>query len=165
MSKLHFDIRPFAESDLASLHFIREAAFAPVFRSFRALVGANLAKIVYATAEEDQGEWLDMMCDAKSHHRVLVATTSDHVVGFCGYSIDTRIALGELGLNAVLPEFSGQGIGSAIYEYAIDMMRADGAKAAIVGTGSDASHAAARRAYEKAGFLAAVPSVHLSRTI
>ena len=42
---------------------------------------------------------------------------------------------------------------------------AAGMRAATVSTGGDDSHAAARRAYEKAGFSARIPSVWLCRTL
>lgn len=38
-------------------------------------------------------------------------------------------------------------------------------EAATVGTGGDPSHAAARRAYEKAGFDAVIPSVWMFRKL
>ena len=46
-----------------------------------------------------------------------------------------------------------------MYRHVLDEMRAQGARYATAETGGDASHAPARRAYEKAGFVA-VPTVH-----
>jgi hypothetical protein len=44
-------------------------------------------------------------------------------------------------------------------------MKEFGMALATVGTGADPSHAPARRAYEKAGFGAALPSVSLYRLL
>ena len=46
-------IRPFAESELPRLHEIREAAFRPVFRSFRDIVGKGLAATVLDNLEQE----------------------------------------------------------------------------------------------------------------
>ena len=46
-----------------------------------------------------------------------------------------------------------------MYRHVLDVMSARGAKYATADTGADPSHAPARRAYEKAGFVA-VPTVH-----
>jgi GNAT superfamily N-acetyltransferase len=72
---------------------------------------------------------------------------------------------GRLRLNAVDPARAGQGIGTAMYEHAVTRMRRAGMKVAMVGTGGDASHAPARRAYEKAGFDACIPSVWMYRKL
>ncbi len=44
-------------------------------------------------------------------------------------------------------------------------MREAGMRVATVGTGGDASHVPARRAYEKAGFGPAIPSLYLYRSL
>ena len=52
-------IRPFQQADLPTLQKIREAAFAPVFASFRKLVGEEIAQVAFAAAEEEQAALLD----------------------------------------------------------------------------------------------------------
>ncbi|MEM7223540.1 MAG: GNAT family N-acetyltransferase [Pseudomonadota bacterium] len=69
--------------------------------------------------------------------------------------------MGEIDLNAVDPDHQGSGVGAWMYAYALDRMKEAGMLVASVGTGGDPSHAPARRAYEKAGFGPAIPSVHL----
>ena len=60
--------------------------------------------------------------------------------------------MGVIGNNAVAPEGQGRGIGTAMYQFVLDLFREKGLRFACVGTGLDEGHAAARRAYEKAGF-------------
>ena len=73
--------------------------------------------------------------------------------------------VGEIGLNAVDPSHTGKGIGTAMYEFSVARMKEAGMKVATVATGRDPSHAAARRAYRKAGFLVEIPSVWMCRLL
>jgi ribosomal protein S18 acetylase RimI-like enzyme len=52
---------------------------------------------------------------------------------------------------AVDPDHQGGGIGTALTEFALDRLKYAGMKVAMVETGGDPGHAAARRTYEKAG--------------
>jgi ribosomal protein S18 acetylase RimI-like enzyme len=158
-------LRPFAPADLAVLHRIREAAFAPVFASFRALVGEEIAAIAFASAEAEQGRHLDEICADGSGHHVFAVMEGAEMVGFVAFSVDADRRTGELGLNAIHPDHAGRGIGTWMYEEALARMKALGAEVVEVGTGADPSHAPARRAYQKAGFLAAIPGVHFYRRL
>ncbi len=160
-----FLIREFRTEDLPRLHEIRTAAFAPVYQSFRALVGPDIAAVAFASAEAEQGAHLDEICSTDSAHSVYVIELNGQIIGFSGLSCDEKSKVGEIGLNAVDPQHKGQGAGSALYAHVLDQMRRRGMKVATVGTGGDESHAPARRAYEKAGFAAGVPSVWLYRTL
>ena len=57
---------------------------------------------------------------------------------------------GSIGVSAVHPARQGKGIGTLMYDHVLDAMRAQGVKYATADTGGDASHAPARRVYEKA---------------
>lgn len=158
-------IRPFEPGDLPKLHEIREAAYIPVFQSFRRIVGDKIAPIALAYVEREQAELLDSICDAQSSHDVLVVECGPEVVAFCAVSLDRDSKVGEIDLNAVHPEHQGKGIGTMMYNSSLDLMRKAGMRVATVGTGGDPSHAPARKAYEKAGFGPAIPSVYLYRSL
>ena len=158
-------LRRAAADDLPGLHRIREAAFAPVFTSFRSLVGEEIATIAFVSAEAEQGKHLDEICAEGSGHHVFAVMAGDETIGFVSFRIDAETRIGELGLNGVHPDHCGQGVGTWMYEQALVRMKALGAEVVEVGTGGDAAHAPARRAYEKAGFTAAIPSVHYYRTL
>jgi GNAT superfamily N-acetyltransferase len=158
-------IRPFTSDDLPVLQRVRAAAFEPVFRSFREIVGGPIAAAALPGAEDEQARLLDELCGPGSRHEVLVATIDAEVAGFVSFTVDMRARMGEIGLNAVHPAQAGRGIGSAMYRHALARMRERGAIAVAVSTGADAGHAPARRAYEKAGFAAALPSVTLYRLL
>ena len=158
-------IRPFNPDDLPTMQRIRQAAFAPVFRSFRDIVGDSIAALAFAHADAEQAKLLDDICAADSGHQVLVVTSDDDIVGFVSFTLDQETRLGEIGLNAVHPEQAGRGIGTEMYEYVLARMKQLGMAVATVGTGGDPSHAPARRAYEKAGFGPGIPSINLYRLL
>jgi len=158
-------IRAFAPDDLATLQSIREAAFAPVFDSFRSIVGEQIAALAFRTADQEQAKHLDEMCAAESSHRVLVVTCGEQTVGFVSYTLDAEQRTGEIGLNAVSPEYAGRGIGTWMYEHVLAVMKEQGMQLAVVGTGGDDSHAPARRSYAKAGFGPGIPSVYLYKLL
>lgn len=160
MSKFKFEIRPFHKVDLPQMHDVRDAAFAPIYQSFRSILGdAELARIIYGNGEDEQGAHLDKICLPDSGHHVLVATNEEKVIGFCGGSINTKSRIGTLGLNAVHPSFADCGVGTSLYEHMLRWMREQGMSAVQVSTGDDPSHAPARRAYEKVGFEKSIPSL------
>jgi ribosomal protein S18 acetylase RimI-like enzyme len=160
-----YDIRPFRPADLPVMQDIRRLAFAPVFQSFRDIVGEEIAKIAFPHADAEQARLLETLCGADSSHEVLEVTVNEEVVGFVTYSLDVKNQVGEIGLNAVHPAHASKGIGAAMYELVLERMRSAGMKVATVGTGGDSSHAPARRAYEKVGFGPAIPSVYLYKLL
>lgn len=158
-------IRPYAKADLPTLHDIRNAAFAPVFASFRDIVGPEIAALGLATAEKEQGELLDAIAKPDSGHAIAVAEIDGAIAGFVSWKADTATKIGEITLNAVHPDQSGRGLGTALYDHALAALKSAGMELATVGTGGDPSHAPARRAYEKAGFTVGLPSVYLYRRL
>ncbi|WP_421723532.1 GNAT family N-acetyltransferase [Bauldia sp.] len=158
-------IRRFAPADLKRLHDIRAAAYQPVFRSFRELVGVPIAGVALANLEQEQADYLDTLCGPNSDREVYVVEEGGRIVGFYAVALNGQTKVGELDLNAVDPDCQGRGIGSWMFGRALDRMKEAGMKAATVGTGGDASHAPARRAYEKAGFGPSIPSVYMYRTL
>lgn len=158
-------IRPFKAEDLPRLQQIREAAFRPVFRSFRNMAGEEISASAFATAEAEQETLLNDLCKPEASGQVFVAELGSDLVGFVAISLDRTKRIGEIGLNAVHPSQAGHGIGTRLYVFALDVMREAGMVAATVGTGCDPSHAPARQAYTKAGFDKAIPSVWLYRQL
>jgi ribosomal protein S18 acetylase RimI-like enzyme len=160
-----YDIRAFAPSDLAALQQIRATAFAPVFASFRDRVGAPIAEFAFASAEQEQAELLAEICTPGGRHHLLVVVQGGVPVGFCAWTADEARRTGEIGLNCVHPDHAGRGIGTAMYAHVLAVMKARGIEVVEVSTGADPSHAAARRAYQKAGFGPSIPSVTFYRRL
>lgn len=162
---MSFFIRTYAPADLPALHTIRTAAFAPVFASFRNIVGPEIAALGLATAEQEQADLLDAIASPDSGHTIAVAEISGAIAGFVSWKTDAATKVGEITLNGVHPDHAGKGLGSALYEHALAALKSAGMALATVGTGGDPSHAPARRAYEKAGFSVHLPSIYMYRKL
>lgn len=59
----------------------------------------------------------------------------------------------------------GQGIGTRMYGYVFDRLRALGMRYVKVSTGGDPAHAPARAAYQKAGFTVGLPGIEYYRKL
>jgi GNAT superfamily N-acetyltransferase len=163
MPELHLRLaRP---EDAERLQAIRRAAFAPVFASFRSLLGDEIYDLAQRPSDEAQGGLLASLLAGEPGWTLYTAQAGEELVGFMAVKLDPQTQLGEIGLNAVDPARAGQGIGSAMYAFALARMREAGMKVATVATGGDPSHAPARRAYQKAGFDAVIPSVWMCRKL
>jgi ribosomal protein S18 acetylase RimI-like enzyme len=163
LSELRF--REARAEDAPRLQAIRRAAFAPIFASFRTLLGDEIYELAQRREDETQEGLLAALLEPGSGWTVHVAEADTAVVGFVSVRLDQETRIGEIGLNAVDPAHAGRGIGTAMYELAVARMRESGMKVATVSTGNDASHAPARRAYRKAGFDAEVPSLWMCRKL
>jgi GNAT superfamily N-acetyltransferase len=85
---------------------------------------------------------------------VWVAEVDGTAVGFVAVELHhPERSMGEISMLAVDPDHQGGGIGTALIKFALDMLRDAGMKVAMVETGGDPGHAAARRTYEKAGYV------------
>ncbi|MEM9276561.1 MAG: GNAT family N-acetyltransferase [Cyanobacteria bacterium P01_F01_bin.143] len=165
MSKPHLVIRPVRSDEIPRLQEIRQAAFAPVFASFRSILGDEIYELAQAKDDNGQEALLSSMLEPESDWEVYAAELAGTVVGFMALQNNLDTCIGEIGLNAVDPDYSGKGIGTAMYNFAIARMKDVGMKVATVATGGDPSHAPARRAYKKAGFTVEISSVWMCRKL
>lgn len=165
--RMAIDLRlaPARTDQLPILDEIRQAAFAPIFASFRALLGDEIYELAQAREDARQGELLASLIQPDSGWDVFTVEQDQRLVGFISIKLDHTTKIGEIGLNAVHPDRAGRGIGAAMYELAIARMTEAGMRVATVATGGDPSHAPARRAYQKAGFDRVIPSVWMCRRL
>jgi GNAT superfamily N-acetyltransferase len=163
MPELRF--RASRPEDTARLQAIRRAAFAPVFASFRSLLGDEIYELAQRREDEAQEGLLTSLLAGDPSWSLYVVESGGEIVGFVAVRLDREKQLGEIGLNAVDPARARKGIGTAMYEFAVQRMKQAGMKVATVATGGDPSHVSARRAYRKAGFLAEIPSVWMCRKL
>jgi ribosomal protein S18 acetylase RimI-like enzyme len=153
-------IRSLAEADIAQVVELSLLAWEPVFASFREIMGPTIFNVVYPDWRGQQAEVVRTFCQAQEHRTVWVAERGGQVAGFLVCDLSPEKKTADVQLLAVHPAYQRQGIADALNAVALDHMRAHGMLVAYVGTGGDPGHAAARRAYEKAGYHAAVPAVH-----
>ena len=154
-------IRGASAGDATRLEEVRWVAFAPVFASFRSILGEDIYNLAQMREDQAQAGYLASLLAAGSDWEVYAAERAGSVVGFVSVRLSLDTSVGEIGLNAVHPDWAGEGIGTEMYRFAIERMREAGMRVATVSTGGDPSHAPARRAYEKAGFNLGIPSIWL----
>lgn len=164
-SELNVVIRTATAKDLTELEAIRQAAFAPVFDSFRFILGEDIYQLAQAAEDSAQDELLAAALSSDSDWQVYAAEVDGAISGFVSIQLNMETKVGEIGLNAVHPEHAGQGIGTVMYNFAVTKMKEAGMQVATVATGGDPSHAPARRAYEKAGFTVQIPSVWMCQKL
>lgn len=151
--------------DLPGLEEIRSQAFQPIFNSFREILGEEIYKRAQEPEDRQQAEMLRELLEPDSQWSVFVLLEVGELVGFISIKMDEEAKVGEIGLNAVHPDYAGNGQGTLMYEFAIEQMKQQGMKVATVATGGDPSHSPARRAYEKAGFDVQIPSVWMCQEL
>jgi len=145
-------IRPFTPADAGRVVELSLAAWAPVFASFRDILGDDLYERVHPDWRVAQAA---SVRDALGRNDTWVSTTDGEISGFVNVTFDLVERSGEIYMIAVDPAHQRLGIASLLTEHALDEMRARGLDLAIVATGGDPGHAPARRTYERAGFTGA----------
>ena len=128
-------------------------AWAPVFASLEQVLGSEIFRRLHLDWREDQRRAVEDVLAAKVG-RVWVADVDGTAVGFVAIELHhPERSVGEISMLAVDPDHQGGGIGTALTEFALDRLEDTGMKVAMVETGGDLGHAAARRTYEKAGYV------------
>lgn len=158
-------VRPYEKRDYARVLDICIAAFEPIHRAFEQALGMRIFKLQYQDWKEQYAETLRRISRRDPDRRVHVVELDGAVAGFIFTVMDAKRKTGEIGLNAVDPKLQGRGIGRAMYEFALNNLKERGAEIACVGTGGDASHAPARKAYQAIGFDKAIPGLHLFKVL
>ncbi|MCZ7643864.1 MAG: GNAT family N-acetyltransferase [Planctomycetota bacterium] len=145
------DARP-ADADAAAK--IAVMAWAPIREAFRVRLGDEIAR-GFGDMEKSKYEQVHGFL-TRTPQDAVVATVGGQVVGFATTHLHTArnpdCPVGELGNNAVHPDFGGRGIGAKMGHACLEKLVARGAKVLKVFTGLDEGHAPARKLYEKLGF-------------
>jgi len=84
--------------------------------------------------------------------RSFVTERNGEMIGFCSYVIDEDRSLGTVGYNGVARDHQGEGIGSAMLDFVLSEIRAEGMEYAAVIVADNEEHVPARRNYEKHSF-------------
>jgi ribosomal protein S18 acetylase RimI-like enzyme len=146
-------IRPFEHRDAEAVVALSLRAWAPAFASLQQVLGFDIFGRQHPDWREDQRRAVEEVCAAKKG-RVWVAEVGASVVGFVAVELHhPERGMGETCMLAVDPDHQGGGIGTALTEFALDRLKDAGMRVAMVETGGDPGHAAARRTYEKAGYV------------
>ena len=153
MASVLQQIRPFDDRDAEAVVDLSLRAWAPVFASLERVLGSEIFWRLHPDWREDQRRAVEDICAAKEG-RVWVAEVGASAVGFVAVEFHhPERSMGEISMLAVDPDHQGSGIGTALTEFALDRLKEAGMTVAMVETGGDPGHAAARRTYEKAGYV------------
>lgn len=145
-------VRPFEEGDAGAVVDLSLRAWAPVFASIERAMGSEIYGLLYPDGwRESQRRAVDAVCSSRET-RVWVAEAGGSAVGFVAVQLHPESGYGEIYMLAVDPDHQSRGIGTALTEFALGRIKESGISVAMVETGGDPGHAAARRTYEKAGY-------------
>jgi ribosomal protein S18 acetylase RimI-like enzyme len=151
MASMRATIRPLTPADTAAVVEFSLRAWAPVFASFRTVLGERVYQALYPDWATTQARAVEAVCQDDTA-AVWVAEQHARPVGYVAVRIHAD-GTGEIDMLAVDPRVQRQGIGTALTAFALQRLREAGVGLAVVGTGGDPGHAPARRVYEKAGFV------------
>ena len=160
------ELRAAAPDDLEPLVDLTIRAFASIQEGLRAQLGDALFEPQNGDWRGDYRRTLQALVAPEAAERTIVALADGRVAGFASWTTHDgpQGPQGEITLIAVDPTVQRQGIGRALIEAACDAMRAAGCVVAIVATGGDDQHVAAREAYRRTGFTP-LPTVFYSRLL
>ena len=149
---MEIQIEPYNADQLDAVIRLSLRAWNPVFDSIQNAMDADVYRAFYPDNwRVSQQKAVEDVCAADDTN-VWVAINNDSTVGFVAVKLHSESSMGEIYMIAVDPDFQGQGIGTALMEFALNWMKDAGMSVAMVETGGDPGHAPARRTYEKLGF-------------
>ena len=149
---MEIQIEPYNADQLDAVIRLSLRAWNPVFDSIQTAMDADVYRAFYPDNwRVSQQKAVEDVCAADDTN-VWVAIAAGSTVGFVAVKLHSESSMGEIYMIAVDPDFQGQGIGTALMEFALNWMKDAGMSIAMVETGGDPGHAPARRTYEKLGF-------------
>lgn len=145
-------VRPYAPEQRQAILELSIRAWGPVFPLTRAAVPAFVYDSFYPRGwEARQVADLAAVLDGEPGN-VDVALGGSTVTGWVCTRLHPEDSMGEVYVLAVDPVCQRRGVGTALLEHSFARIRVAGLRMAMVETGGDPGHAAARAAYEAAGF-------------
>ncbi len=149
-------IRDLHDDDVDAVVALSLRAWAPVFASFEAVLGAGVYRQLYPDWARSQAAAVERVCRDPAV-RVRVAADGGRPIGFVAVVVHDETSSdepdsGEVEMLAVDPAAQRGGVGRALLEAGVTVLREAGVRLVAIGTGGDPGHAPARRTYEAAGF-------------
>lgn len=139
-------------------------AWAPLYEGFRRAFGEELFLLLVPDVSTVKGEQIRRHC-TEHPDWVLVCEVQGQPAAFLTYYLRPELGCGEIGNNAVAPDWRHRGLAQRLYAKVFERFRAAGLRFAKVTTNLDDGHAPARRAYERAGFDISCPAITYYRKL
>jgi ribosomal protein S18 acetylase RimI-like enzyme len=145
-------IRPLDDRDADAVVGLSLRAWAPAYASLERVLGSEIFGRQHPDWREDQRRAVEDVLAAKKGNVWVAEAGAGTVVGFVAVELHhPERDMGEISMLGVDPDHQGGGIGTALTGFALERLKDAGMAVAMVETGGDPGHAAARRTYEKAG--------------
>lgn len=143
-------IRPYDDQDVDAIVQLSLRAWEPVFDSIKQALKPAVYRAFYPDGW--RASQSAAVKAALAEQDVWVAERDGVPIGFVSIVLHREDSMGEIHMVAVDPDHQRDGVGTALNQFALDRIEDAGMAVAMVETGGDPGHAAARRTYEKAGF-------------
>lgn len=160
-------IRPFQPTDSEPLTDLSLRAWEPVYDAWRQILGERIYALAYPDWRRTQAATVRETC-AQHAATTLVAELDGQVVGFATVVLSAphteNPRVGDVELIAVDPTVHREGVGRALMDASLALMKEASCAYASVWTGGDEGHGPARAMYEASGFTA-LPLVHYYREL
>lgn len=158
MADPNVEIRGLDPDEIERIGEIAVEAWEPAYGAYRENMGEQLFEARYGDWREHKASQVIGQC--REHpERVRIAEVDGTVAGFVTFSVDSETGIGEIGNNAVAPEFQGRKIATRLYRHVLAEFRDRDLEFAEVSTGLGEEYAPARQAYENVGFDIQRPTV------
>ncbi len=145
------NIREYKETDRAALKDITLRAWKPVFQGLEESMDPAIYEVFVPDWQAEQMRSLNTVCDTEDI-QIIVVEIEGRVAGFSAISFHPEDFLGQVYMIGVDPEYQQRGIGTALMEESLNIIKQKGFELAMVETGGDPGHASARKTYESMGF-------------
>jgi GNAT superfamily N-acetyltransferase len=152
-------IRPYCSDDMPRIVEIADRAWRPINAAYEEMLGTMMFETLFPDPDTRIGINVQKAIEERPDTSI-VYEVDGKVIAFCTWWLELETGMGVIGYNGKDPLSTERGVGQKMYAYVLDEFRKAGMKLAKVHTGLDPGHAPARRAYEKAGFDRAMPSVN-----
>ncbi|NHJ15079.1 MAG: GNAT family N-acetyltransferase [Candidatus Thorarchaeota archaeon] len=147
-------LRLASNDDLPQIDKITAICYEAIHESWKALQGED----IYSILNDPKVTWQEKK-NAQNHELfaehpewVWVLESTDGVIGYITFRIQSDKPLGIILNNGVLPEYACKGWGAFMYRHALQYLRDHNVQVAMVEVDLDDAHIPARRAYEAVGF-------------
>lgn len=144
-------IRAYTEADREPVVSLALRAWEPGHASMRRVLGDTIYQRLIPDWREHQRRTVTEDLDSERSH-VWVAVHEGSVAGFVAVHLKPEDSAGHIYLVAVDPDHQNAGVGRALVGHATEWIRAQGMETAMIETGGEEGHAAARSVYEAAGY-------------
>lgn len=144
-------VDPYSTGALSAIVSLSIRAWTPAFRSLQQVMDPQVFRHFYPSWEDVQSKAVAAACSA-ADTTVWTASDEGSIVGFVAVKLHKESGMGEIHMVAVDPDHQCKGIGRLLIDRATNWMKESGMSVAMVETGGDPGHAAARRTYERLGF-------------